>query len=46
LFTVIVWLVIIDMLRVALRAARGLPMRASSEAPHVARLAAAGGSQS
>jgi carbon starvation protein len=46
LFTVIVWLVIIDMLRVALRAARGLPLRASSEAPHVSRLATAGGSRS
>ena len=46
LFTVIVWLVIIDMLRVALRAARGLPLRASSEAPHVARLPLATGSGS
>ena len=46
LFTVIVWLVIIDMLRVALRAARGLPLRASSEAPHVARLPLASGSGS
>jgi carbon starvation protein len=46
LFTVIVWLVIIDMLRVALRAARGLPLRASSEAPHVARMPAVSGSGS
>ncbi|HXS26695.1 MAG TPA: carbon starvation CstA family protein [Steroidobacteraceae bacterium] len=38
IFTVIVWLVIIDMLRVAIRAARGLPMLASSEAPFVARM--------
>jgi hypothetical protein len=34
---VIVWLVIADMLRVALRSVRGLPTLASSEAPHVAR---------
>ncbi|HTC53845.1 MAG TPA: carbon starvation CstA family protein [Steroidobacteraceae bacterium] len=46
LFTVIVWLVIADMLRVALRAARGLPTLASSEAPHVARLPVVGGSGS
>ncbi len=44
LFTVIVWLVIGDMLRVALRTARGLPTLASSEAPHTARLTAVGGS--
>ncbi|MGH8217834.1 MAG: carbon starvation CstA family protein [Steroidobacteraceae bacterium] len=46
LFTVIVWLVIADMLRVALRAARGLPTLASSEVPFVARMqevAASGG---
>jgi carbon starvation protein len=45
-FTVIVWLVIADMLRVASRAARGLPTRASSEAPRVPRLPAVGGSGS
>ncbi len=44
LFTVIVWLVIADMLRVARRAARGLPTLASSEAPRVARLPAVSGS--
>jgi carbon starvation protein len=41
-FTIIVWLVIIDMLRVAIRAARGLPTLANSEAPHVARDTLAG----
>jgi carbon starvation protein len=45
-FSVIVWLVIADMLRVALRAARGLPTLASSEAPHVARAPVIGGSGS
>jgi hypothetical protein len=38
--------VILDMLRVALRAARGLPTLASSEAPRVARMPAVGGSGS
>jgi carbon starvation protein len=37
LFSVIVWLVIADMLRVTFRSARGLPTLASSESPHVAR---------
>ncbi|HEY1900138.1 MAG TPA: carbon starvation CstA family protein, partial [Steroidobacteraceae bacterium] len=46
LFTVIVWLVIADMLRVALRAARGLPTLASSEAPRVVRMPAVSGSGS
>ena len=46
MFTVIVWLVILDMLRVASRAARGLPTLASSEAPRVARMPAVGGSGS
>jgi len=46
IFSVIVWLVILDMLRVAIRTARGLPTLASSEAPHVARLPAVGGSGS
>jgi hypothetical protein len=41
-----VWLVIIDMLRVAIRAARGLPIRANSEAPHVTRMPVVGGSGS
>jgi carbon starvation protein len=40
IFTIIVWLVIIDMLRVAIRAARGLPTLANSEAPRVARTTA------
>ncbi len=47
IFTLIVWFVIVDMLRVALRCVRGLPMHASSEAPHqVTQLqpAAGGGS--
>lgn len=44
IFTIILWLVIVDMVRVALRTARGLPTLASSEAPHVARVSAAGGS--
>ena len=39
----IVWLVILDMLRVAIRKTRGLPTLANSEAPHVARLPAVGG---
>jgi carbon starvation protein len=43
IFTAIVWLVIVDMLRVAVRAVRGQPILASSEAPNVARLPAAGG---
>ena len=43
IFTLIVWLVIADMLRVALRAARGLPTLASSEAPFVARIPEAAG---
>jgi len=42
-----VWLIIADMLRVALRSARGLPTLASSETPFVARIpiheAASGG---
>jgi carbon starvation protein len=38
IFTLIVWLVIVDMLRVAVRAAQGLPTLASSEAPFVARM--------
>jgi carbon starvation protein len=42
IFTIIVWLVIIDMLRVAIRAARGLPTLANSEAPRVARTTAVG----
>jgi carbon starvation protein len=42
-FTVIVWLVIADMLRVSIRAARGLPTLASSEAPRVVRMPAVGG---
>jgi carbon starvation protein len=46
MFTVIVWLVIADMLRVAIRAARGLPTLSSSEAPRVARIPAVGGSGS
>jgi carbon starvation protein len=33
-FTIIVWLVIIDMVRVAIRATRGLQTRANSEAPY------------
>jgi len=41
-FTIIVWLVIIDMLRVSIRAARGLPTLANSEAPHVSRATLAG----
>ncbi len=45
-FSVIVWLVIADMLRVAFRTARGLSTLASSEAPHVARAPAVGGSGS
>ncbi|HTW38993.1 MAG TPA: carbon starvation CstA family protein [Steroidobacteraceae bacterium] len=44
IFTLIVWLVIADMLRVAVRCARGLPTHASSEAPReVSRLQPAGG---
>ena len=47
MFTLIVWLIIADMLRVALRSARGLPTLASSETPFVARIpiheAASGG---
>jgi carbon starvation protein len=35
-FTVVLWFVICDMLRVAYRRVRGLPVRGSSEAPHVA----------
>jgi carbon starvation protein len=46
IFSVIVWLVILDMLRVAIRAARGQPTLASSEAPHVARISVVGGSGS
>ncbi len=42
-FTVIVWLVILDMLRVAIRKTRGLPTLANSEAPRVVRLPAVGG---
>ena len=42
-FSVIVWLVIGDMLRVAIRTTRGLPTLASSEAPRVVRFPAAGG---
>ena len=42
IFTIIVWLVIIDMLRVAIRAARGLPTLANSEAPRVERATAVG----
>jgi carbon starvation protein len=34
IFTLIVWFVIVDMLRIAVRCARGLPTHASSEAPH------------
>jgi carbon starvation protein len=34
IFTLIVWFVIVDMLRVAVRCVRGLPTHASSEAPH------------
>ncbi len=45
-FSVIVWLVIADMLRVAIRSVRGQPTLASSEAPHVARISAVGGSGS
>jgi carbon starvation protein len=41
-FTIIVWLVIIDMLRVAIRAMRGLPTLANSEAPRVTRDTLAG----
>ncbi len=41
-FTIIVWLVIIDMLRVAIRAARGLPTLANSEAARVTRATLAG----
>jgi carbon starvation protein len=36
LFTIVLWFVICDMLRVAYRRVRGLPVRGSSEAPHVA----------
>ncbi len=44
IFTLIVWLVIVDMLRVAVRCVRGLPIHASSEAPHqVSRLEPVGG---
>ncbi|MGH8261221.1 MAG: carbon starvation CstA family protein, partial [Steroidobacteraceae bacterium] len=46
IFTVIVWLVIADMLRVAIRVARGLPILATSEAPNVIRVPAIGGSRS
>jgi carbon starvation protein len=46
IFGVIVWLVIADMLRVAVRAVQGRPTLASSEAPHVARVAAPDGSTS
>ncbi len=38
IFTLIVWLIIADMLRVAVRSVRGLPTLASSEAPFVARI--------
>ncbi|HYC10900.1 MAG TPA: carbon starvation CstA family protein [Steroidobacteraceae bacterium] len=34
LFTAILWLVILDMVRVCLRRLRGLPLRSSSEAPY------------
>ncbi len=34
-FTAIVWFVIGDMLRICVRSVRGLPVRASSEAPHL-----------
>ncbi|MGB6450716.1 MAG: carbon starvation CstA family protein [Steroidobacteraceae bacterium] len=43
IFTAIVWLIIVDMLRVSVRAVRGQPVLASSEAPNIARLPAAGG---
>ncbi len=42
IFTAILWLIIVDMLRVAVRVVRGLPILASSEAPNVARVPAAG----
>ncbi len=42
IFTLIVWLVILDMLRVALRAVRGLPTLKSSEVPYVARMPVVG----
>ena len=44
IFTLIVWLVIVDMLRVAVRCVRGLPTHGSSEAPReMTRLQTAGG---
>ncbi len=46
IFTVIVWLIIVDMLRVAVRCVRGLPILASSEAPNIARVPATGGGAS
>jgi len=44
IFTVILWLVILDMLRVCVRSLRGLPTQRSSEAPYqLTQLEAAGG---
>jgi len=37
LFTAILWLVILDTLRVCLRRVRGLPVRSGCEAPYVPR---------